>query len=62
MYRAYDSFNVTTWPMKIVTTYPMVVFLLEIPVNKNPGTQDSTNPINKYCRYTKFSNYVYIQL
>ena len=34
----YDNYNVTTWPMKTVTTYPMVVlfFLLEVPVHQKP--------------------------
>ena len=31
-----NYYNVTTWPMKTVTTYPMVVFLLEIPVHQKP--------------------------
>ena len=30
----YCNYNVTPYPMKIVTTYPKVVFLLEIPVHQ----------------------------
>ena len=32
----YCNYNVTTYHMKIVTTYPKVVFLLEVPVNQTP--------------------------
>ena len=35
-YPMYCNYNVTTYPMKIVTTYPKVVFLLEVPVNQTP--------------------------
>ena len=48
--------------MKTVTTYPMEVFLLEIPVHQHPCTQGGTNPTNIYNRYTSFPNYVNFQL
>ena len=48
----YDSYNVTTCPMNIVTTYPMVVFLLEMLVHQKPGLHTSgTNPTNIYMYY-----------
>ena len=31
----YNSYNIYNLPHEIVTTYPMVIFLLEIPVHQN---------------------------
>ena len=54
-----DSSNVTTCPMKIVISYPMVVYSLYIPAHQKPlHTRQNycTNPIN-VC-YNSFSNCV----
>ena len=55
-YRIYCNYNVTTYPMKTVTTYPKMVVLLEVPVNQTP------NSINIYYKYTSFSYFVNFQL
>ena len=58
------NYNVTTYPMKIVTTYPKGVI---IPVHQKPmhpknQTQGSNNSIKINYRYTSFSYFVNFQL
>ena len=57
------SYNVTIFPVNIVTTYDMVIILVKIPVHQIPRTRANTNPTNIMLHvYDSFFNYSWIFL